>query len=346
MHLPRFAILAVITSTIFAATSAYATQKPIDVEAVAARKGNVPRLIYALGSLTAAQEVELSSQSAGVIANIYFDDGQAVEKGMPILQLDNAAARASYDSAAATYTVARNKYQRSKQLINEGISRQALDTLKAQAEAAKATMNGAQVAFEQKQIKAPFSGALGAFQVHMGQYVSPGQVLVSLVNKKVLKANFTVPAAQLALLKHGQQVRFTVSSYPKREFSGEVNYISPTVDPSTRSIAVEAIVQNPKQILSPGMFIRLKQQVGEIKQAVLLPQVAVNSDIKGYYVYRVDGNKVAKVYIKLGVRTRGQIQITSGLRAGQRVVSAGVQKLQDGSLVHVVAAKKTKRGRG
>lgn len=308
---------------------------PIAVNVTQVSTSNVPILIKALGTLSAVQVVTISSVADGRINNIYFKDGQQVGKGMPIVQLDNAQAKADYQSAVTALNLARTKYQRSKQLLNTAVSQQELDTLKADVASKDSDVHSKLATLQQKQVDAPISGVLGAFKSHVGDYVSAGDPLVTLVNIKELQINYNVSESILPQLKQGQLVTVGVGAYPHKKFYGTVSFISPTVDRTTRAVAVQAQLPNPNSLLLPGMFVHVAQQVGMTKNALVVPDQSVSADVKGYFVYKVIGNKVAKVYITTGTRQAGQVQILSGLQKGDTVVTAGIQKLEDGSTVSI-----------
>ncbi len=310
--------------------------KPIMVDVAKVQQSNIPITVSALGGLSAVQVVKLSSVASGRIAQIYFKDGQKVAKGMPIVQLDNAQAKANYESATTALQLARTKYQRSKQLLNTAISQQALDQLKAEVATDEAKVKSALASLNQQQVDAPFAGVLGAFSANVGDYVNAGDALVTLVNTKELRVNYSLPEHMLAQLRQGQLVSITTSAYPHKAFYGTVSFISPIIDPSTRTIAVQAMIPNAKNLLLPGMFVHVANHVGIKKKALLIPDQALSADVKGYYVYKVLGKQVQQVYVDVGSRRNGSVQIVKGLQPGNIVVTEGIQKLQDGSSVEFI----------
>jgi membrane fusion protein, multidrug efflux system len=296
---------------------------------------DLPQTVLSLGSLSAVSKVTLSPQTDGRIANVFFKNGQQVAKGMPVVQLDDTLAQADYEKAKTGLQLAKLNYQRSARLGTFAISAQDLATLKAQVSTSQATADSAFAMLQQMKIVAPFNGVLGAFQASTGDYVSAGTALVTLVNIKQLRVDFTIPEVYSPKLKQGQLAAVTVAAYPKDKFFGTVSYISPSIDQSTHSIAMQALVQNNKGELSPGMFVHVSLQIGVLKKVLVLANEAIQADVKGYYVYKVVGNKAVQTYIKIGQRTGDKAQVLSGLKLGDEVVSAGQQKLQDGSIIKV-----------
>lgn len=307
---------------------------PVNVSRVIGK--NIPKTVESLGSLSAVQTVTISSVANGRISNIYFKDGQEVGEGMPIVQLDDAQAKANYDAAVTALNLARTKYQRSKQLINIAISQQEFDQLKADVASKEANVKKELAALNQLEISAPFAGILGAFKFDIGDYVNAGDPLVTLVNTKELQVNYNLPERLLPMIKEGQLVIVQADAYPKEQFYGTVTFISPTINPSTRMVAVQAVLPNPKNLLLPGMFVHVSQRISVQKNAMLVPEQAISADVKGYYVYKVVNHKVAQTYVQVGVHFNGMAQVLRGLEVGDTIVIAGLQKLQDGSVIEII----------
>lgn len=307
----------------------------VNVDKVVA--GDIPRTIEALGGLTAMEKVIISAETSGRISEINFKNGQQVAKGMPIVQLDNQQAEADYKSAVTAYHLASQKFERSKSLVDEAISKQDLAVLKADVATKQAAVQSTLADLNEKEVVAPFSGTLGAFQVQVGDYVNAGAALVTLTNASMLRVDYNITESMLPELKNGQLVTVTTSAYPDKKFYGTVTFISPTVSQDSRMVAVEAQINNKDALLTPGMFVKITQQIGEIKNAILVPSAAISADIKGYYVFVVKGNQAEQTYIKTGMQDGTNTQVLSGLTVGQTIVTAGQQKLQDGSTISVQA---------
>ena len=293
--------------------------------------------IRALGSLSASEQATISSVVAGRVSKIYFRNGQQVSQGMPIIQLDNSSDLAQYQSSLAALELSRDKYRRSLLLLNQAVSQQELETLKASLATDEANVKASLIAIDQKQIVAPFSGVLSSFNVNEGDYVSAGDPVVTLVNTAQLRVDYSVPQEKVPLLKQGQTVSVLVDAYPNQTFYGTVNFIAPIVNNISRMISVQAVVPNPQGLLAPGMFVHVAQQIDVTQNALVIPQQATQADISGYYVFVVNGNKVAKTYITVGEHVDTLVQVLSGLTAGQTIVTAGAQKLSDGSEIEVVS---------
>ena len=303
------------------------------VNVVQVQQATVATTATALGSIKAAKNVMISAQQSGQVNAIYFKSGQSVSAGMPIAQLANEKALADYRSAVSALKVEQQKYSRSKLLLNEAISMQALAELAANVDKAKAQVQQAETVVNNKKIVAPFDGTLGDFKVEVGDYVSVGAAIVRLVNRQQLAVSYALPERYLSSLKLGQLVTIQAAAYSNQSFFATVNFIAPSVDPHTRTVAMRALLTRPSRLLLPGMFVHVTQQLAVNQRALMLPQRAVGADIKGYYVFRVQNHRAEKVYVEIGTRTKNQVVINKGVVRGDVIVSDGLQKLSDGDRV-------------
>ena len=203
-------------------------------------------------------------------------------------------------------------------------------------QAKSSAVQAAQASLNQKTISAPFDGTLGAFSVTAGKYVSAGQALVKLVNRTWLVASYGLSQDLMPELNTGQQVVITTNAYPKKKFYGSVTFISPTVNKDTGSISLQASVSNKDGLLSPGMYVQIEQQLSVTREALVVPNDAINASVSGYNVYKVDNGKAVQVSVQIGDRYNGNVEVVSGVKVGDVVVVAGQQKLKDGDSVKVV----------
>jgi len=316
-------------------------QAPAPIQVIAVQTSpvqfsDVPVFIDALGSLTAEQAVTISSEVDGRIQHIYFTNGQQVGKNMPIIQLNNSVEQANYNIAVTALNLSRSVLARYKLLPPGTISKQDMAKQQAEIDSDQATVQLQQATLNQKTITAPFDGTLGDLQFQVGDFITSGTPIVTLSNNHNLLVNFSVQQSNSALLKSGQQVKFTVNAFPKKTFYGTVTFISPTVDTTTRTIAIQALFANKNDDLAPGMFTHVLQQVGTRKQAMLVPDSALSADIRGYYVYRDINNRAIKTYITTGTHLKSMVEVKKGLNKKDVIIVSGIQKLQDGSIVTVI----------
>jgi membrane fusion protein (multidrug efflux system) len=169
--------------------------------------------------------------------------------------------------------------------------------------------------------------------VSVGALVAPGTVITTLDDDSTIKLDFTLPEATLSSLAPGQSITAASDAWPGVNFDGRIADIDSRVDPQTRAVRVRAELPNPDAKLRPGMLLRVQVQLPP-RQALVLPELAVQQEAEQGYVFRVGaGDKVEQVPVKLGTRQRGQVEVVSGLNAGDRVVVEGTVKLHAGSRV-------------
>jgi len=319
---------------------------PQTVSAMTARVEDWQQQLHAVGSLRAARGADLSAQVGGTVAAVHFDSGVEVAEGTLLVELSAADDVAKLNSLKATAALARITYERDqRQFKAQAVSQQVVDTDEQNWKAAEAQVAQQQATVDYKVIRAPFAGKLGIRQVDVGQYVSPGLVLVTLQSLDPIYVDFTLPQQALAQISVGQKVNAHVDTFPGEDFTGTIAAISSKVDSTTRNVQVRATLANPSHRLLPGMFATVAIDVGAPAPYVTLPQTAVTYNPYGSTVYVVDDKgKDAKgqeqltahqVFVTTGDTRGDQVAILKGVEAGQDVVTAGQMKLRNGSPLRI-----------
>ncbi len=304
---------------------------------------NLNKTYKAVGTLEAEQNVNVSSEIAGQVKAILFEQGKFVKAGTVLVQLDASTYNAKLLSAKAALESSKIEYLRTQQLIQKNVfAKSALDTMQLTYEQKEADLQSAQSDLDKTTIRAPFDGVLGARKINLGEYVTAGQALVSLTDIANLKAVYQLPEDYLGQVKIGQKVQITTKTSGGKNYEGQVNFVAPTVDLNTRSFEVQAAVPNPNAELAPGQFINVTQFLTENPSALLVPRRAVIATVNGPMVYRVVNDKAVATPVKTGQETKNNIQILSGLNVGDNVVTDGTQELSDGASVKVSNAAASK----
>jgi membrane fusion protein (multidrug efflux system) len=202
-----------------------------------------------------------------------------------------------------------------------------------------------QATVDKKFIHAPFAGKLGIRQVDLGQYLAAGTTIVTLQQIDPIFMDFTLPQQALDSLKIGAPVTITVDAFPGKSFPGEIAAISPKVDATTRNLQVRASLPNPDHQLLPGMFGTVEIQSGEPQRLLTLPQTAIVFNSSGDSVYIVDEKGTAsdgkpdlvarQSFVTTTLARGDQIAVTSGVKEGDTVVTAGQIKIHNGSALGV-----------
>lgn len=299
--------------------------------------------LTAVGSVVAVQGVIVASEVPGTITEIAFKSGQMVEKGDLLVRLDTSIERAQLASAVASAKLADLDYQRRKNLPPAGaVSAADIDAAAAKATQAAADVANVRAVIARKTIRAPFSGRVGIRQVDLGLVLQPGAPIVSLQSSDPIYVDFSLPQQALSLIEPGYSATVRTDGFPDRTWEGTVEVIDAEVDRSTRNFTVRALVENPGGKLRTGMFVDVKVVRPEARQLLAIPASSVLFAPYGDSVYVIkeqeteSGEKqqvAEQVFVRLGERRGDLVAISSGLEAGDVVVSTGAFKLQSGMAV-------------
>lgn len=315
--------------------SAATSSEPIWVNASKVKQVSLPLEVQALGSVV-ARSVEIMPEVSGHVKEIFFQDGTYVKAGTVLIQLDDAIAKAQYESAKAKLAYSKSDYERKAILGKQGaIAKQAIDAALADYKEKKAEADQSEVMLNKMKLLAPFDGMIGQGKINLGDYVSIGQSLVTLTDTKHLRVEYTVAEKFLPLLKLKQQVKLTASAYPGKTFYGIVSFISPIINKDNRSISLYASVANDNNLLAAGMFVNVMQALGTEESALMIPARSLVPILDGEEVYKIVDGKAYAVTVLIGTRTEKNVQITQGLSANDTVITDGQLKVKNNQSVKV-----------
>jgi membrane fusion protein, multidrug efflux system len=321
--------------------------RPVTVTTIVLAPQTFSDSLQALGTAQARESVTVTAKISDVVTRLAFDSGQRVRAGQLLADMNSRAQQADVAAAQAALRDAEQQLRRGGELAQaQLLARGQYDTLRANRDAAAAALQARRAAVADRTIVAPFAGVLGLRQVSVGALVAPGTVITTLDDDSTIKLDFTLPEAALSALASGQAIVAASDAWPGITFDGRIADIDSRVDPQTRAVRVRAELPNPDAKLRPGMLLRVQVQLPS-RQALVLPELAVQQEAEQGYVFRVGaGDTVEQVPVTLGARQRGQVEVVSGLKAGDRVVVEGTVKLHAGSRIveagKVTAAKPTR----
>jgi membrane fusion protein (multidrug efflux system) len=294
-----------------------------------------------LGQLVAEQSVMVRSEVAGIVAAIEFTEGGAVKKGQVLFRLRDDEQLARLHEAETALRLAEANHRRTQDLSRDGIvAPSQLDDVTAALDAARARLEVASVVVQRQRILAPFDGYAGNRLVSLGARIEPEYELVQVESIDTLELAFQLPELALPLAKVGIPVDLKVAPYPDRVFSGAISFVAPSLNPQNRRILVKARVPNPDLTLRPGLFATVEARLGERENVLAVPDSAVVYGTDGTFVWRIGSDqKASTATVELGARHDGQVEVRSGLQAGDVVVVAGTNKLAPGIGVEAVPAE-------
>lgn len=308
--------------------------KPIRVETAPVQQINSSAQTNTVGTLKSHKHVEISASFSGKIKKVFFQSGKTVKKGALLIELDDSILQSELAAAQVSLEYAESQYNRIKELaLKRMSSAQALDEAYASYKEKKTLVAIKKAQLRKMQIRAPFPGTLGSRNINEGQYVTPGQPLIKLTANQTLRIEYTLPERYLSDLALGQRVSILSDVYPNKSFEAKVSYIAPTVNEDTRSISIEAKLNDAKGKLAPGLFVRINHQFGTTKNLLLVPEESLIPTINGQKLFVFRNGKAQSITVKTGEHHAAMTEITDGLERNARIIVRGQHKLKDGSIV-------------
>lgn len=359
----RLVLMLVFTALVFggvflvkylisAQTNQFFDNMPQPAAAVSAATATTERWnddAQAVGTFVAVNGTDVTTEAGGVVRSIEFEAGQPVKAGAVLLRLNTDNELATLKALETSARLADVQAERWQQLGKDRlVSLDEVQQRVAAAASARAQVEAQRALIAQKTVRAPFSGELGIRRVNLGQFVSPGDPIVSLQQLDPIYLDFALPERYMDTLKPGTVVHATVDALPGQAFEGRVTAVEPGVDPQTRNFTAQATLANPDGALRPGAFARVGFALGGERDVVVIPQTAVSFNPYGNAVFVISevprkegetdmqgnaltGNKlvVTQRFIKTGATRGDMIVVTEGLKAGEQVATSGLLKLRN-----------------
>ncbi len=314
---------------------------PTPVAVASATVTALPLYIEAIGSLEAVRQVVVAPEVGGRVVALHFESGGAVRAGAPLVQLNDAPERGDLSRFRASAEFAQQELERVQSVTDRrAISKSNLDEAKRGLGEAQGNIVHTEALIDQKLIRAPFDGVLGVRKINLGQYLQPGQPVVTLTNLDTLYANFTVPENVLSQLTPKLPVHLLSDAFPGRTFDAMITTLEPQVAMETRTVNVQATLMNRDHLLRPGMFTAVRVVLPPEQNVVTVPETAVDKTLYGDSVFIVRQNAAPeaksprytaeRVFIKTGRHVDGRIAVLEGVGQGDLVITAGQVNLVSG----------------
>lgn len=296
-----------------------------------------PITVEALGTVRANEAVEIRPQISERVTAIHFEEGQEVQAGTLLVELDATRARADVAAARAALIESSAQLRRAEQLRDaRSLSQADYDTRLAERDSRRAALAVAEAALAETGVRAPFEGRVGLRRVSLGSLVDPGTVITTLDDTHPVKIDFDVPETLLAHIEPGAVIAARSAAWKETPFQGHVASVDTRVDPISRSLTVRGIVPNPDGRLRPGMFVTITV-VREDVEALVVPEQAIVPEQSRQFVFVVGaGERIEKREVRTGRRRPALVEVTSGLAPGERVVAEGTQRVGPDTAVEIV----------
>ena len=335
------------------------------VQVAKATSETIPRTLSALGTVQAANSVTITSRVEGQLMKIHFEEGQKVNAGDLLFTIDPrpfeiqlAQAQAQLAKDKATLANARRDLSRYQKLAaTHVISQQELDTQQALVKSEEAgiqvdqaAVDNAKLQLTYSRITAPVSGKVGLRQVDTGNFITAGTAMPLVVINQTTPADvlFTVPENDIALIRMAQRdiPQLAVVARNKdnsiKLAQGTLLTLDNQIDPATGTIKAKARFANEDDLLFPNQFVNVLLQVGQLQDAVVIPDAALQMGTEGHYVWLLGAdNIVRKQIVDVALQTPERVVISSGVAVGDTLVTDGTDRLTDGAQVEVISPEKT-----
>lgn len=299
--------------------------------------------IEALGTLKANEAIQLSSNVTKKVTRINFDDGQRVSLGDVLVELASDEEKALLDEARFNKDEAQKQLSRVKSMLaSNAASESLLDQRVREYESARARYLAIEARLQELTLKAPFNGVVGLRNISVGALVTPGTVITTLIDDSRMKLDFSIPSIHLNSLRTGLPITANSRALDGQDFRGSITSIDNQIDPITRSIKVRAILPNANRTLKSGMLMTLDLYANQ-RQSLVISETALIPLGSNNFVFIVSESEgktlVDKKAVTIGERMHGTVEIINGLKANDRVITHGLQKVRAGQEVTIAATE-------
>jgi len=316
---------------------------------------SAPASLTATGYLVADRKAEITPKVSGRVARLFVAVGSQVKSGDPIAYLESDSLKAQLDEARASYVESSREYQRQQKLWAQGVtSRATLDGAQAQAQVARARVDGMEVSMRDSMIRAPFDATVTRKSAEIGEMVSPismspaggasaGGSIVSLADLRTLEVEADVNEANLGQLREGQPAEISVDAFPGRKWRGRLRQIIPTANRAKGVVQVKVAFVDPADRLLPEMsasvsFLQNDRTQAELQETpkVWVPSSAIVSDGGEAHVVIVDSKKTTRLRkVVVGKTHEGRVEIVSGLTEGDKIIIKDPGSYKDNQTVRI-----------
>lgn len=320
------------------------------IDTIHVRAMDVPAVVQAVGTVEADNQTRVSAEVGGLVSRILCDEGCRASAGTPVLQIDPGdysdqvqVAAAEVSRARATLDASEKQLARFERLREAGAVDQAtFEDLEARVESERAALAQAAARLQTARrdlgkatVRAPFAGTVGKRHVQLGEYVNAQDALFDLIDAQPVKIRFAVPELHVDEVSEGASIRFRVRSDTVSSRVADVDYVSPRIDPATRTFEVTATYSNPDLGVRPGAYADVELTTSIHENAPVVPEQAVITEGTENFVYVVRDSTAERRTVRVGARIDGLVEIVEGIEPGEVVVEAGQQGLRDGATVRI-----------
>ncbi|MBV6511809.1 MAG: efflux RND transporter periplasmic adaptor subunit [Ignavibacteriales bacterium] len=289
--------------------------------------------VRTVGTILPNEEVTLVSEVNGRVTAIHFREGTSVRKGELLVKINDSELQAQYEKALSRKKILEDREYRERILLEKNAtSRELYDAALNELNANKADIDLIAAQIEKTEIRAPFYGTTGLRYISEGAYVNPTIKITTLQKMDSVKIDFSLPERYFGIVKNGDRITFTLDGV-KGKFNAKVYAIEPKIDFTTRSLKARAVAVNPGYTIPGGAFADIELPMMRSSGSIVLPAEVLTPDVLGYKVFIYDNGRAVTRPVEIGFRDEKQVIITSGLKAGDTVITSGIINLRPNSPV-------------
>jgi RND family efflux transporter MFP subunit len=314
------------------------SQNAVDVEVANVISPSSDQIFSYSGMIEESETIPLSFQVVGNIKKVNVKEGDFVKQGQVLAELNDETYKNSYDMSAATLKQAEDAYKRLQPMYKNGnLPEIKIIEVETSLQQAKSAVAIAKKNIDDCILRAPVSGMVGKRSIEPGMSAMPGFTAINIVKIEKVYARIPVPENEIASVKKGAKAVIRVSAIGNEELQGSVEEIGVLADPLAHSYKIKIALNNPRNLLKPGMICSAALKSGKLSGVIAAPTKAVQIDDKGKnFVYTIEGNKAVKKYIITGELIRDAITVKEGLTGGEKIVIAGQNRITENSIVNIL----------
>lgn len=300
------------------------------VSAIVLSPGGLSDIITSNGTILADEQVDLSAEVSGRITSIRFNEGAPVKKGDLLITINDSELLALMRKNTYALKLAEERETRQRSLLSkEAVSQEVYDRALTELNTVQAEAALIEAQIQKTRIVAPFNGTIGLRQVSDGAYVTPGQRIATLTRTSPVKLEFSVPERFSGSVTKGAKVSFMVESM-EGVHEAVIYATEPRIDPVTRAMMVRATYPNSRNEINPGAYARVEFRLNHLADAITVPAQALIPELGGFKVFVARNGKAEVREVLVGIRTSDAVQITSGLNAGDTLITTGILQVRNG----------------
>ena len=290
--------------------------------------------ISAVGTLLPNEEVELISEAAGKVVGIYFDEGKTVSAGQLLLKVDDAELQAQLRRAEYQLNLTEERLNRQRILLEkDAVSREEFDQVQTDYNILHTDIDLLKTKISKTEIRAPFAGTIGFRGVSLGSYLQLNTIIARLIDQSKLKLEFAIPEKYGSMFLSEKKIKFR-TEVSADEFEAIVYAVDPKVDIATRTITVRGLYQNAGGKLLPGMFARINLIISQSGNVLMIPTESIVQEMQGKKVWQIKEGKAASQSVTTGFRSNNEVEVLTGLQAGDTIMVTGLMQVREGMRVN------------